>query len=120
MKQAKKRYWMPKLVRAICGTSKKAWIVGGAAIPNCKTIKDFDVAVSYSDWPMIAMMIPKDAKPTLFGGWKCKENGWEIDVWPAEIIDIFHCSKCEWMWQPQLNIRIHREPTESIRELGAY
>ena len=120
MKQAKKKYFMPKLVRLICGTSTKSWIVGGAADPTSKEIKDFDIAVSYSDWPTVANLIPKKAKPTLFGGWKVKENGWDIDIWPSEIIDIFHCQKCEWMWQPQLNIRIQRQPAESIRKIQAY
>lgn len=120
MKPTKKKYFMPSLVRKIVGTTHKAWIVGGAAIPGAKDIKDFDVAVSYSDWPKVALLIPKNARPTLFGGWKIEENGWEIDVWPSEIIDIFHCSKCEWMWQPQLNIRIQRQPSDSIRNIKAY
>ena len=116
----KKKYFMPALVRKIVGTSIKAWIVGGAAIPGAKKIKDWDIAVSFSDWHKIAPLIPKDARPTLFGGWKCSDDGWDIDVWPSEVVDIFQCDKCEWMWQPQLNIRIQRVRFETIRESGAY
>ena len=116
----KKKYFMPPLVRKIVGTSLKSWIVGGAADPSAKEVKDFDVAVSFSDWPKVASLLPRKGRPTLFGGWKFKENGWDIDVWPADVIDIFHCAKCEWMWQPQLNIRLHRESAENIKKIGAY
>jgi len=98
---------LPRIVRLICSNSK-AWLVGSAADPNNPTPKDYDVAVSFSEWPNIALLIPKDAKPTLFGGWKFISDKKEVDVWPAEIIDIFAYSKCEWMWQPSLNIRIRR------------
>jgi hypothetical protein len=121
MRPTKKKYFMPKLVRKICGQFIGAWIVGGAAIPGVKEIKDWDIAVSFSEWQKVALLLPtENIRPSLFGGWKVTENGWDIDIWPSEIINIFHCSKCEWMWQPQLNIRIHREASESIRDIKAY
>ena len=98
---------MPRLVRLICGTYD-AWIVGGAANPEQRIIKDWDVAVPFSSWIHVANLIPKDAKPTLFGGWKFMSDGESVDVWPSEIMGIWKCLKCTWMWQPQMNIRIMR------------
>lgn len=69
-----KKYFMPKLVRKIVGQFTGAWIIGGAAIPGIKKVKDFDIAVSWSDWKEVALLIPPDAKPTIFGGWKVTEN----------------------------------------------
>ena len=99
---------IPRLARLICGQYNGAWIVGSAADPMNNDPKDYDIAVSFSDWQKVASLIPKDAKPTLFGGWKFLSDGMEVDVWPSEIINIFSCSKCEWMWQPNLNIRVKR------------
>jgi len=98
---------LPRLARLICSNSN-AWLVGSSADPKNNNPKDYDIAVSFSSWPEVALLIPKDAKPTLFGGWKFKSDKKEIDVWPAEIINIFMCSKCEWMWQPMRNIRIQK------------
>lgn len=115
----KKDRRMPRLVRLICG-SYDAWVVGGAADPANKFPRDWDVAVPFSEWPEVALLIPKDARPTLFGGWKFVSDGQVVDVWPAEVIQIFNCAKCEFMWQPQRNIRIKRVESESIRKNGSY
>ncbi len=99
---------LPRIARLICG-QYNAWLVGSSADPNNNKPKDYDIAVSFSDWPKVALLIPKDARPTLYGGWKFISDKKEVDVWPAEIIDIFLCSKCDWMWQPQYNVRIKKE-----------
>jgi len=98
---------LPRLVRLICSNTG-AWLVGSSADPKNTAPKDYDIAVSFKNWYDVAVLIPKDAKPTLFGGWKFKSDGKDVDVWPDYIINIFTCSKCEWMWQPQLNIRINK------------
>lgn len=99
---------MPRIVRLITG-AYDAWVVGGAADPNDEHPRDWDVAVSFSDWHHVSNLIPKTARPTLFGGWKFESDGQEVDVWPCEIMSIWKCAKCNWMWQPRLNIRVKRD-----------
>lgn len=99
---------MPRIVRLICSISD-SWIVGSAADPHNNRPKDYDVAVPLTQWTKAAVVIPKDARPTMFGdGWKFMSDGQEVNVWPADVINIFQCAKCDWMWQPIKNIRIRR------------
>lgn len=98
---------LPRFVRLICSVSS-AWIVGSAADPYNNKPKDYDVAVPLTEWKKAAPYIPKEAKPTLFGGWKFISDGEKVNVWPDDVVNIFLCAKCDWMWQPQSNIRIRR------------
>jgi hypothetical protein len=44
---------------------------------------DYDLLVPLEKWQTIALMIPEDAKPNKFGGWRFTDDkGNEIDVWP--------------------------------------
>lgn len=75
---------LPRIVYLMC--------VHGALIVGSKAkqlmgeeieSKDYDLLVPLEHWQTIALMIPEDAKPNKFGGWRFrddKEN--EIDVWP--------------------------------------
>ena len=99
---------LPRIARLICSLSN-AWLVGSVADPFNNKPKDYDIAVPFQDWKKIGLCIPKDAKPTMFGdGWKFMSDGHEINVWPDDIVNIFMCAKCDWMWQPIKNIRIQR------------
>ena len=73
---------LPSLV-AMLTTSHDAWIVGSAADPDVENPKDFDVQVPYSEWGKACMLIPKDAKVNCLGGFKCKSDGVDVDVWPG-------------------------------------
>jgi hypothetical protein len=44
---------------------------------------DYDLLVPLEKWQTIALLIPIDAKPNKFGGWRFKDDKEnEIDVWP--------------------------------------
>jgi hypothetical protein len=44
---------------------------------------DYDLLVPLDKWQTIAMLIPPDAKPNKFGGWRfTDEKDNEVDVWP--------------------------------------
>lgn len=64
-----------KMVNTIDG-----WIVGGAATET--NPKDVDVMIPLARWPEAALLIPPDARPNTFGGWKWEEGGVSIDCWP--------------------------------------
>lgn len=74
----------PKLVLDLSFIAN-AWIVGSAADPSNTNARDFDMVVPYSQWQNACMLIPSDAKPNHFGGWKCISEGVEVDVWPGEL-----------------------------------
>lgn len=44
---------------------------------------DYDLLVPLERWQTIALLIPENAKPNKFGGWRFTDDkGNEIDVWP--------------------------------------
>lgn len=83
-----------------------ALIVGSYAKFLCgeKDIEpnDFDLIVPIEKWQIIALLIPKNAKPNKFGGWRfmVKEyNGdemVEVDVWPGSLYDYLATCKTKY------------------------
>jgi hypothetical protein len=110
------------LARLVCSLSS-SWIVGSAADPFNPKPKDVDIAVPFNEWKKIGVCIPKEARPTLFGdGWKFISDGTEVNIWPDDIVNIFQCAKCDWMWQPIKDIRIRRwteEQPDNARLIAA-
>lgn len=74
----------PKLVLALTH-AHDAWIVGSGADPDNEIPRDYDVVVPFSNWQEASMLIPMDAAPNHFGGWKCMSEQVEVDVWPGDI-----------------------------------
>ncbi len=47
---------------------------------------DWDLLVPLEKWQTIALLIPEDAQPNKFGGWRFKtDKGIEVDVWPDSV-----------------------------------
>ena len=65
---------LPRMVMAFTHNFG-GWIVGSAADPNNLFPRDIDVIIPFSRWREAAHLIPPDAKPNTFGGWKFKDNG---------------------------------------------
>lgn len=103
---------MPRLVRMIT-TQYDAWIVGGGADPDQKNPKDWDVVVSYVDWQKVCLLIPKDAKLSLFGGFKFISDGMEVDVWMGDIGSVMTCHKCKYAYQPKYDILLKKIPSRN-------
>lgn len=58
---------------------------------------DYDILVPLEKWQTIALMIPEDAKPNKFGGWRFtddKDN--EIDVWPDTVFNYLKNCKTKY------------------------
>lgn len=48
---------------------------------------DWDFLVPYDVWQTIALLIPENATPNKFGGWRfTTDKGDEVDVWPGSIV----------------------------------
>ena len=98
---------MPRLVRIIT-TQYPTWLVGGSADPHQLKPKDYDIVVSHPYWQQVCLLIPKDAKPNLFGGFKFMDDGKEVDVWMGDIGSVFLCCKCDYAYQPKYDILLAR------------
>lgn len=95
----------------------EAWVVGSAADPDCdqSKVRDYDVLVPLTHWQAAAMLIPPDATPNTFGGWKCQSEGREVDVWPGELAWLLTNSAAQWAWHPRtgVRVRVHNVPDET-------
>ena len=80
---------LPRKVYQMCVHG--AYLVGSVAKhlagdPNIEA-HDYDLLVPLPKWQTIALLIPEDAKPNKFGGWRFSvedQDGEqvEVDVWP--------------------------------------
>jgi len=96
---------LPKLVSKLC-YGYNGWIVGSGARDNKP--KDYDIAIPFSNWRQASMLIPTDARPNSFGGWKCDYNGVAIDVWPCELAQLMTNEMVTHLWHPQSGSRFIR------------
>lgn len=72
--------------------------------------RDYDLIIPFSKWFGAAMLIPPDAVPNTFGGWKCKTSeGIEVDVWPGELSHLLQFGMCKVAWFPKSDIRWIKE-----------
>ena len=75
---------LPRIVYLMCVHG--ALIVGSYAkklMGEDIETNDYDLLVPLEHWQTIALIIPEDAKPNKFGGWRFKDDkDNEIDVWP--------------------------------------
>lgn len=99
---------LPKLVLDMTA-AHDAWIVGSAANPNIDNPRDYDVIVPFSEWQKACMLIPSDAKPNHFGGWKCISEGKEVDVWPGDIGWIMQKPQSLYIWHPASGCRWNKQ-----------
>lgn len=93
---------LPSIVSKLC-YSADAWIVGSAASPDLKTDdpRDWDVAVPFSEWHVASSLIPRDANPNSFGGWKFTSEGNEVDVWPCDLALFMTYAIVTCLWHPK-------------------
>lgn len=73
---------LPKLSNAICNAGH-AWVVGSWGKEGAN---DLDIVVPFDHWEAVSAMIPRDAAPNKFGGWRFMDEGVEVDVWPGDPI----------------------------------
>lgn len=96
---------LPKLVTKLCYTCE-AWIAGSAAQVDKSDPKDYDVLVPFQYWVNAAALIPGDAQPNTFGGWKIIEDGIAVDVWPGDLSWYLLNEMARSAWHPRSNTRI--------------
>ena len=49
---------------------------------------DWDLLIPFEKWSTIALMIPEDARPNKFGGWRFSDDkGNEVDMWPGSVLE---------------------------------
>ena len=89
---------LPKIVSKFC-YGHNAWIVGSGARDD--NPKDYDLAIPFSNWKQAGMLIPIDARPNSFGGWKFYQEGVPIDIWPCELGQLMTNEMVTHLWHPQ-------------------
>lgn len=97
---------LPRFVRKIAYL-EDIWIVGSTALPEKESIDgDVDVLVPYSAWPVVARLIPDDARITSQGGWRFEQDGISVDVWPGDLGEIASRDAFVAAWSPKYGKRI--------------
>ena len=94
---------LPKIVNQLCYLHD-AWIVGRMS----EEPRDYDVIVSFANWQKAAVLIPGDAKPNSFGGWKFADEGKSVDVWPGEMAWLMTNAAWSLAWHPRTNTEIFK------------
>lgn len=85
---------LPRVVYQMCVHG--ALLVGSRAKALAErdkdiTPNDWDLLVPFDKWQVIALLIPQDARPNKFGGWRFEvesfDGDWleEVDVWPGSL-----------------------------------
>ena len=87
---------LPAVVYQMC--VQGALIAGSLAKKMCgdEDIEpgDYDLLVPLERWQTIALLIPENAKPNKFGGWRFyTDKNEEVDVWPDTVQN--YLSKCK-------------------------
>lgn len=103
---------LPGTVASLC-YSFDAWLVGSAADPATVEPRDYDIAVPWHNWHPAAQLIPLDAYPNSFRGWKFLDprsvDPVEIDVWPCDLGWLMQNDLFKWAYHPRTGTRIHKE-----------
>jgi len=86
------------------------WVIGTAADPSCdlKTVRDIDIMIPWSNWSKAALLVPEEAHPNTFGGWKFDKDGVTYDVWPDELGSCLSNAFTKWVWHYRSGIRWNR------------
>ena len=91
---------LPRVVYQMCvhggllvGSQAKA-IVGDIEPSNPH---DYDVLVPLEKWQTVALLIPENARPNKFGGWRfVDDKGNEVDVWPGSLQEYLRNCKTKY------------------------
>lgn len=96
---------LPELATKLCYTAS-GWVIGGAA--REQEPKDYDILIPFAYWHIACQLIPRDAHPNTFGGWKCESGGKIVDVWPADLGILMQDNLCRDLWHPKTGARFKK------------
>ena len=102
----------PELVTKLT-TMCSAWIVGSAANELNENPRDYDIYIPMKYWMEASMLIPKDAVINRMGGFKCKSEGIEIDVWTGDMNDFVATEYFKYAYHPKTGVRIIKISTHA-------
>lgn len=105
-KKRKKR--LPRVIAALTHNFG-AWVVGSAANPDVENPRDWDVVVPLSRWNEAAALVPPNARPNSFGGWKFRCGPYEVDVWPGELSWVLDRPATRFAWNPASGALFERQ-----------
>lgn len=87
-----------------------AWVVGSAADPSAKLsdLRDIDIMVPFRNWAEAALLIPPDARPNTFGGWKFTDGPVTVDVWCGDLSHVMTSAIATKAWHPRTNSYLYK------------
>lgn len=89
---------LPRTVYQMC-------VHGGLLVGSCAkkimgeadSSHDYDVLVPMERWQVVSLLIPSNAHPNKFGGWRFTDDkGNEIDVWPGTLHEYLRDCKTKY------------------------
>lgn len=98
---------LPNKILKLC-YDLDCWLVGSSANPNSESYRDFDILVPWINWHHATLIIPMDAKPNSFGGWKFTIDGYEIDMWPGDLSWFAQLPKFEYAYHVKTEVLIKK------------
>lgn len=104
---SKKKINFPKAVLNIL-FNFDCWLVGSAAKNMDMLSRDYDILCPFHNWNKLCLIIPSDAKPNSFGGWKFSIDGVEIDLWPGDMSHFMTLPKFEYAYNLRHEVKIGR------------
>lgn len=94
-----------RLVRNLT-THCSGWIFGSAANLDINNPRDFDIFIPIEYWSKACSYIPLDSKINRSGGYKCLDNGIEVDVWTGNMNDMLSTVYFSYAYHPNSGVRI--------------
>lgn len=118
MKVLKPYMILPRTARQLCW-NYDGIIVGGYVkylLGESEDAKDIDIIVPLHKWPEACRLIPGIARANSFGGFKFKELGVEMDVWPGDALQTLREQYVKGIkgYCPKTNLIINLEPMTSV------
>lgn len=98
----------PELVTKLT-TLCDGWIVGTSANPSILVPRDYDIWIPLSKWGIACALMPKHSRLNRLGGFKCKSEGKEVDVWTCEMEKMLASNYFTYAYHPATGITIKRE-----------
>ncbi len=98
---------LPKIVTQLCHLHD-AWIVGRLPEREDEEPRDYDVMVTFENWRKAVVLVPADARPNSFGGWKFMDEGRTVDVWPGDMAWVMSNAHWKAAWHPKTNTKVGR------------
>lgn len=98
---------LPDVIRKLIA-HHDIWICGSSAETfPLLTNNNLDIAVPFTEWSKVALLIPETATPTNLGGWRFHKGNVSIDIWPTSLEELVSISSVKCLYSPKRGLRLN-------------